>query len=209
MAPSPGEKYPEILAEVIWEELIKKLFQKDYHFDVSFYGSLNEYSRKVAYFFHASLQGTGCYDGAGQAIEHVKNAGVEQGLLGNGQLFTTLQLQRGLTRQGSSVNLDLVLAPEWCFLSHRSGGRKPSERFFRALLSELTSHGIEPHQVLHVGNNMDQDLIPAKKLGMRTALVAHDKSTLTAGKDQLKDPACRPDILMTELQQIALAISAE
>ena len=55
-----GEKYPEVSAERVWEALIKKLLQKDYKFDAGFYGALNEFSRKVAYFFHASLQGTGC-----------------------------------------------------------------------------------------------------------------------------------------------------
>ena len=64
LAPSPGEKYPEMVADRLWEGLIKKLFQKDYTFDAGFYGSLNEFSRKVAYFFHASLQGTTCYPGA-------------------------------------------------------------------------------------------------------------------------------------------------
>src|SRR5947209_6720444 len=56
IAPSPGEKHPEIAVERIWEDILKKLLQKEYPFDASFYGSLNEYSRKIAYFSHASLQ---------------------------------------------------------------------------------------------------------------------------------------------------------
>ncbi len=39
--PAGGEKYPETLAERVWEALIKRLLQKDYKFDAGFYGSLN------------------------------------------------------------------------------------------------------------------------------------------------------------------------
>ena len=62
-----GEKHPEVCSERVWEAILKRLFQKDYKFDAGYYGSLNEYSRKVAYFFHASLQGTACYEGAAAA----------------------------------------------------------------------------------------------------------------------------------------------
>src|SRR5207253_3641763 len=99
MAPSPGEKHPELQADKVWDAILKKLLQKDYKFDAGFYGSLNEFSRKVAYFFHASLQGTGCYPGAAEALRHVKGQGLVQGLLADGQCFTTVQLQRGLAAQ--------------------------------------------------------------------------------------------------------------
>src|SRR5438874_2565342 len=34
-----GERFPEVLSERLWENLIKKLFQKDYTFDAGFFGS--------------------------------------------------------------------------------------------------------------------------------------------------------------------------
>src|SRR5439155_5173884 len=95
-APAGTEKYPEISVERLWEAFIKRLMQKDYQFDANFYGSLNEFSRKVAYFFHASLQGTSCYPGAAEALRTVQEAGLVQGLLADGQFFTPVQLQRGL-----------------------------------------------------------------------------------------------------------------
>ncbi len=64
--PGGTEKHPEVASDRVWEALIKKLFHKDYKFDAGFFGSLNEFSRKVAYFFHASLQGTAAYDGAAE-----------------------------------------------------------------------------------------------------------------------------------------------
>src|SRR5262249_9580733 len=56
--PGGSERHPEVQSERIWEAVLKRLMQKDYKFDAGFFGSLNEFSRKIAYFFHASLQGT-------------------------------------------------------------------------------------------------------------------------------------------------------
>ena len=89
---------PEIVAEKVWESIIKKLFQKEYKFDATFFGSLTDYSKKVAYFFHASLQGTGCYDDAAHGVAEAAQRGLVQGLLGNGQCFTPTQLARGLNK---------------------------------------------------------------------------------------------------------------
>jgi hypothetical protein len=202
LAPSPGEKYPEILAERVWESVLKKLFAKDYTFDAGFYGSLNEYSRKIAYFFHASLQGTAAYPGADQALRAVAEAGVVQGLCGNGQCFTLLQLQRGLMRLDSSIRTDEIFPEPLRALSHTVNARKPSDRLFQHALDALAARGIEPHEVLHIGSGLARDIVPAKKLGMRTALFAGDRASLDAPRDQLNVKGLKPNILLTDLTQI-------
>jgi FMN phosphatase YigB (HAD superfamily) len=201
-----GEKYPEILSDRLWEGVLKKLFQKDYKFDANFYGSLNEYSRKVAYFFHASLQGTACYPGAAAALRHVAESGLAQGLLADGQPFTAVQLQRGLAAQ-EAVNLDDLIDPELRTLSFEVRGRKPSERLFRHALQKLAQRGVTSDQVLHVGSRVSQDIVPARRLGMKTALFAGDRASLQATPEQLKEPAGRPDVLLTELSQITEVVS--
>ncbi len=198
-APSPGERFPQILAERVWESLLKKLLQKEYKFDAGFYGSLNEFSRKVAYFFHASLQGTACFPGAVKAVRHVQKKGLRQGLLADSQCFTLLQLQRGLLKESAKATLDQLLDPGLRILSHEQRARKPSERLFRLVLDKT---GLAPAQVLHIGSRITQDVIPARKLGLRTGLFAGDKGSLQATAAQLKDPASRPDVLLTELEQI-------
>jgi hypothetical protein len=207
LAPSPGEKHPEIASDRLWEGLIKKLFQKDYKFDAGFYGSLNEFSRKVAYFFHASLQGTSCYPGATAALRAVADAGLLQSLCADGQSFTAVQLQRGLDAGDGGLRLETVIPPELQVFSYEAKGKKPSERLFRHSLERLEKQGIGPAEVLHVGSRIDKDIAPAKKLGLKTALFAGDRNSLAATAEQLKDPATRPDVLITELAQIAEVIS--
>ncbi len=198
----PGERFPEIVADRVWESILKKLFHKDYKFDANFYGSLNEYSRKVAFFFHASLQGTCAYPGAAAALRHVADAGLAQGFLADAQSFTAVQLQRGLAAQ-EPVNLDEAVPADLRALSCEVRGRKPSERLFRHSLAQLAKRGIEPSQVLHVGSRVTQDIIPAKRLGMKTALFAGDRASLQATAEQLKDGPGRPDVLLSELTQLS------
>jgi FMN phosphatase YigB (HAD superfamily) len=88
-------------------------------------------------------------------------------------------------------------------LSCDVGGRKPSERLFKNSLSYLSMQGLAANQVMHVGSSIQRDVAPAKKLGMRTALYTGDLESLDATKEQLKDPATRPDTLLTELSQLA------
>jgi FMN phosphatase YigB (HAD superfamily) len=203
---SPGEKYPELAIERVWEALVKRLLQKDYHFNAGFYGALDEYSKKIAYFFQSSLQGTAGYPGAAATLKALAAKGIGQGLLADAQYFTIVQLQRGLRRQDSAADLDALVDPKLRVLSCEVRARKPSERLFRQLLSALRERGISPDQVLHVGSSAPHDVVPARRLGMRTGLFAGDKASLQATAAQLKDPASRPDLLITELEQVAVTV---
>lgn len=202
LAPSPGEKFPEILSERIWEGVLKKLMAKEYSFDAGFYGSINEYSRKIAYFFHASLQGTAAFPGAAKTVAALAESGLVQGLCGNGQSFTAVQLQRGIERDRPGFSLAAVIPESLQVLSHSIRGRKPSERLFERALELLAEKGIEPGETLHVGSNLARDIHPAKKLGMRTALFAGDRASLDAPQDQLNVRGAKPDVLITELRQL-------
>jgi FMN phosphatase YigB (HAD superfamily) len=203
MSTVAGEKYPEPSAEKVWESIIKKLFVKDYQFDAAFYGSLNEFSRKVAYFFHASLQATECYPGAAKALHHVaRRKSLKQGLLADGQCFTLVQLQRGLTAQDENAKVDDLIGVDSRWLSHELRAKKPSDRLFRAAVDGMRAQGIEPKEILHVGTRISQDVVPAKRVGMRTALFAGDRASLQATPEQLKDPLSRPDVMLTKLKQI-------
>jgi FMN phosphatase YigB (HAD superfamily) len=201
--PARGEKYPEIQSDRLWEGLIKKLLQKDYHFDAAFFGSLNEFSRKVAFFFHSSMQGTACFPRAADALCHVKKAGLAQGLIADAQCFTALQLSRGLEQQIPGIGLEDLVDKDLRAYSYEVRARKPSERLFRPALAALAERGIAPNQVLHVGSRPIHDLVPARRLGMRTAWFAGDPAAQPPDRAGPKAALSRPDVVLTELEQIA------
>jgi FMN phosphatase YigB (HAD superfamily) len=198
-----AERHPAVLADRLWEACIKKLLQKDYTWDAGFYGSLNEFSSKVAYFFHTSLQGIACYRGAAAALRCVKENDLAQGLIADTQCFTLLQMERCLASQDAATELKALIDPELCACSHELRARKPAARVFRHVLSALDKRGIRPEEVLHIGSDVTRDVVPARRLGMRSGLFAGDKASLRATSKQVKEPVSRPDVLLTDLLQIA------
>ena len=207
LAGSGGERHPEILAERIWDEIVKKLMTKEYKVDAAQYGSQAEFVKKVAYFFHASIQGTGCYPGAADTLRTIADRGLKQGLLADGQCFTQVQLMRGLRTQDSTLDYNAVLPGPLRILSHDLKAKKPSETLFGAAVAALAARGVSPSETLHVGSSLTRDIAPAKKLGMKTALFAGDKASLAASAEGLKDEATRPNVLITELPQLLEVIS--
>jgi FMN phosphatase YigB (HAD superfamily) len=103
--------------------------------------------------------------------------------------------------------VDGLFDPDLRILSYEQRARKPSERLFGRLLEVLRQRGLEPEQVLHIGSRMNADMVPAKRLGLRTGLFAGDKASLQATIEQLKDSLTRPDVLLTDLEQIADVVS--
>jgi FMN phosphatase YigB (HAD superfamily) len=91
-------------------------------------------------------------------------------------------------------------------LSHDLGVNKPSRSLYQSCLDRLAAMKIAPEEVLHVGNNLREDLGVAKSFGMRTALYAHEKMGLKATASELKDPSLKPDRLLTELTQIRVVL---
>ncbi len=204
---SGGEKLPEIPAERIWDEIVKKLIAREYKIDAIQYGSQAEFTKKIAYFYHASIQGTGCYPGAADTLKLLADRGVQQGLLADGQCFTPVQLLRGLRAQDAGIDLNALMPGPLRTISADCKAKKPSGTIFQAAVTALAARGIMPSEILHVGSHATRDIAPAKKLGMKTALFAGDKVSLAATGEQLKDPATRPDVLLTELTQLLDVIS--
>jgi hypothetical protein len=205
MAGSGGEKHPEVQVERAWEEIVKKL--RDYNYDVLQYGSQADFAKKIAYFYQASIQGAGAYPGAAETVNAVAGGGRVQGLLADGQCFTFGQLQRCLKQQDPEFDANSTFPINLRFISAERKAKKPSETLFKGAAQVCAAQGIKPNEVLHVGSSLVRDIGPAKKHGFRTALFAGDKNSLAATPEQLKDPAFRPDVMLTELPQLLEVIA--
>jgi len=187
----------------IWEGIITKLFDKDYSYDEKFYGDKRQFSEKVAYFFHSSLQGVEARPGAVQAMQDLHAIDVQQGLLADGQAFTFTQLLRALSLQGTLPPLAGMFHPDAVLFSHELGIRKPSRSLYELTCERLKSAGFQLEEVLHISCRLETDLVPAKAAGMKTALLAAEKAGLEAPSEFLKNKDTRPDRLLTSLNQVA------
>jgi FMN phosphatase YigB (HAD superfamily) len=200
---------PEIDSAVIWQTILERLTRKDYTWDEGFYGDLEALSRKVAWFFHASLQGHAAAPNALAALKHVQSASCEQGLVGDAQCFTLVQLARALRSAGSSARLSKLVSSGCISLSVEVGARHPAEALFKPVLLYLAKSGIMPGECLHVAASLREELAVARGLGLRTALYAGDASSLRASAADVKDPALRPDRILTDLRQIRQIVRQE
>ncbi|CAN5175157.1 hypothetical protein BH11PLA2_BH11PLA2_07010 [soil metagenome] len=203
MTGSGGEKHPEVHAERVWDDIVKKLIQKEYKYDVAQFGAMPEYLKKIAYFYHSSIQGFGAQVNAAAAVRMVIDSGRVNGLLGDGQCFTAAQIHKAMQEQDPDFDVAIAFPMNLRTLSTDCKAKKPSETIFKAALASLAARRIAPNEALHIGSSILRDLAPAKKLGFRTALYAGDKSSLAATAEQLKDPQLRPDVLLTDLSQLS------
>ena len=145
---------PEISSTEIWRTMIGRLQQKNYQFDGSFYGSLDDFCEKVAYFFHSCLQGVAAAPGASQALDAVSETGRTQGLLSDAQSFSFIQMLRALRLQGKLRSPENLFAPNCLALSYRVGFRKPSKALFETSVRQFESMRIPAgkrfvHQFTH------------------------------------------------------------
>jgi FMN phosphatase YigB (HAD superfamily) len=187
----------------VWRQIIERLFEKEFQFDEGLYGDLDDFSEKVAYFFHSCLQGVEARKNAVNAMTDLSGRGFVQGLLSDGQSFTLVQLLRALSRQATLPPLYELFRPETLVLSTHLGIRKPSKSLFAHAVRQLKSLGISASEILHISCRLSTDLVPAKAAGMKTALLVAEKSGLEVASDVLKDPATRPDRLLTDLSQLS------
>ena len=198
---APGE-IPEVDSALLWMKMIRLLQHKDYSYEVSIYGSPEEFAEKVAYFFHSCLQGLEAEEGALEVLRTLPLVGKRVGIIANAQRFTPVQMLRAFQRQGTLPTLEDVLDPALVTLSWREGVRKPSKSLYQIALERFRRMGVSPHQVLYVGTRLRDDLAVAKQAGMRTALLAVDQTSFSATREELADPELRPERLLTSLLQV-------
>jgi FMN phosphatase YigB (HAD superfamily) len=192
----------EIDSAQVWKKMLELLDKKEYRYDESIYGDLNELSQKVAFFFHSSLQGIEAANGALATLMAISDGGLRQAALADAQCFTLVQLTRVLRSQGSVLDMDMLLPASLNTLSYEWGIRKPSISLYAQTILRFKEIGIEPDEILHIGTRFHDDLAIAKTCGMKTVLYAGDMTSLQATGADLKNPETRPDRLITELPQL-------
>lgn len=192
----------EIDSAAVWSKLIDRLIRNEYQYDVGFYGELEDFAEKVAYFFHANLQGVAATEHIVEVLRQAAAAGLRQGILDDGQSFTPAQLLHALQQQSAMHSLSEFFTPAAVTLSSACHVRKPSPSLFAAGFAALVRQGLEPNTILYISHRLEGDLAVARSLGVRTALYAADAACCQVQPEQLRDPALRPDRLLTDVRQI-------
>ncbi len=107
------------------------------------------------------------------------------GIIANQSLGT----QERINNWGISQFFDVVMA------SAEAGCAKPDLRIFTMALDKA---GCEPSEAVMVGDRLDNDIIPAKKLGMKTVWVRQGYAIYQSIDDESK----RPDYIVDSINEL-------
>jgi 2-haloacid dehalogenase len=98
------------------------------------------------------------------------------------------------TRPQLGVNFDQVIT------AGQAQAYKPSLKIFELALSRI---GIPAHRVLHVGQSLYHDVVPAQSLGLATVWV--NRPSARSGVGAVKAVEARPDLQVHSLAELAAA----
>jgi putative hydrolase of the HAD superfamily len=133
-----------------------------------------------------------------QLLDHCRTLPVAMGIVSNAQFFTPCLFEWFL---GARLEA-LGFADELLVFSYRTGHAKPSPLLFQLARKALKARGIQAQDVLFVGNDMLNDIYPARQAGFQTALFAGDQRSLRLRREQKQCLNLKPDLVITDLQQL-------
>lgn len=195
-----GIEFPEVDILHIWRQLLNRLGSA-VRTDVADERTL----RLLAMDYECRTNPVWPMPGLEGTLGELERRDLPLGIVSNAQFYTPLLFPALLKENLPSLGFD----PALCAFSYRLGEAKPSLRLFQEVLEPMKSrHGIEPDQILYVGNDLLKDIWPASRLGLRTVLFAGDQRSLRWRED---DPRCadtRPDAVITQLAQLQDILSA-
>ena len=127
-----------------------------------------------------------------------QDSNVLMGIISNAQFYTPYLFNWFL----GSTPEDLGFHPDLILYSYKFGYAKPSTFMFQVAAERLKDMDISVRSALYIGNDMLNDIYPAKKAGFKTGLFAGDERSLRLRKN---DPKCKDlsvDLVITDLIQL-------
>jgi putative hydrolase of the HAD superfamily len=127
---------------------------------------------------------------------------IPMGIISNAQFYTVFLLERfmGTSLDGGGFARRLL------FFSWREGHAKPSVHMFNRAKAALLGMGIPAGSALMVGNDMQNDILPAKAVGFKAALFAGDRRSLRLRQSDIHCRDVSPDLTVTDLRQLIAGV---
>ena len=179
-----GIDFPEIEIDKIWMSILKN------NDPVTV--------RKFAAMFEMIVNPVYPMPNLKEMLSACKKSQVLLGIISNAQFYTPYLFEWLL-----DSNLEkLGFHPDLILFSYRSGHAKPSPFMFQSAINRLKGLKVLADSALYIGNDMLNDIYPAKKAGFNTALFAGDERSLRLRKDVLECKTLSADLVITDLIQL-------
>lgn len=138
-------------------------------------------------------------------LESIRGRGLLLGIISNAQFYTYELFNALLDTTPDARGFD----PDLQFYSYQHGRAKPGTALYELAVEALRQKQIGCHEVLFVGNDMLNDVLPASRVGFRTALFAGDARSLRRRQGEPQIEGISPDLVVTDLRQILARIIVE
>lgn len=133
-----------------------------------------------------------------EMLSACKKSKVLLGIISNAQFYTPYLFEWLL----DSDLKELGFHPDLILFSYKSGHAKPSPFMFQSAVERLKGLNVPADSALYIGNDMLNDIYPAKNAGFNTALFAGDARSLRLRKDVTKCKNLSADLVITDLIQL-------
>jgi putative hydrolase of the HAD superfamily len=137
--------------------------------------------------------------GAAETLRELSSRGLLLGLVSNAQFYTVPVLESCLGDSLPNLGVDREL----CVFSYHERRAKPDIHLFEVASERLLERNISPDDVLYVGNDVRNDIDPAKAAGFRTALFAGDENSLRLRGKSVEESGA--DLVITDLFNVVHA----
>jgi len=193
-----GCQYPEVDIVAVWRRTIEELVSQQ-----SLTGRVEHVDfRALAIEYEVRVNPVWPMPGLAECLKRLRTADLHLGIVSNAQFFTTLLfpafLKQSLAESGFSPALNV--------LSYQHGQAKPGLHVFEQAKESLARRSISPGEVLYIGNDMLNDVMPAQTVGFRTALFAGDLRSLRKREGDARVARIEPDFVVTHLSQLPTAL---
>ncbi len=179
-----GIDHPEIQVDRIWSKLLP--FKS------------SEKVRSFAVEFEMVMNPVWPMPGLREMIQTCCHQGIRLGIISNAQFYTAYLFEWFLKKDLQTLGFD----PDLIFYSYQYGRAKPSRYLYQLAAKRLHQMGISTGRAAYIGNDMRNDILPAREVGFQTVLFAGDARSLRMREDE---PGCQnvvPDLRITHLHQL-------
>jgi putative hydrolase of the HAD superfamily len=183
-----GIEFPEVDILLVWRQLCEQLGLRL---------EANQI-RRLSIEYECRVNPVWPMPGLSELLAYLRTTPLQLGIVSNAQFYTPLLFEALLGRDLNSLGF----SEAYCVWSYQQLEAKPSTRLYAKALQALEDAGVEPQQVLYIGNDQRNDVWPAAAMGCRTLLFAGDKRSLRLREDESVCRRKRPDGVITTLQQL-------
>ncbi len=193
-ARAAGIAYPEVEIVDVWKHTIARLIAS---------GLLAPAAERIdvcrlALEYEVRVNPVWPMPGLVDCLDQLRDRSMQLGLVTNAQFFTPEIFPALLGRTLEELGFHAGL--QW--YSYRYGRAKPDLWLFEQARAGLSRSGVAASEVLYVGNDVLNDVCPARRVGFRTALFAGDARSF---RPRLGDPRVAdvvPDLVITDLSML-------